>query len=1570
MSDPSNYAELQEYLKNNPLEYFPGCLLDTSGARAEMAQRHGPGEFLLEGAELNYYPNNNSGKFRSANEGTFLEHYREYSEKRGVYNSLACTEAREPEVTETTGPETHTETRPRNDDGAVSTEPGAAEDTGEETSEETAGESSAGDATSPGSGSPSPQPPAGAPAGGTAPAAGGTSPAGGTAGSGGANVPAPATPAPAPGLGERVGQWWDGLSTGQKVAVGVAAAAGVVIAGAVIAYFGGVSALVVAAGVALRAVARFIPRALGWLVRQGARLLGRAKRAVERIIARIRRNARKCLMPKGNPIYVSSGVAIQDDPVFVLPGIFELAVTSRYQSDITESGPLGRGRVSDIDATLQRLPDGKLRYIDNGGYHVDFHRPTPNIGQWNDGDHVRALQISAGPRRSFVIRENGILRYFAKCPDGKWRITDICDRRANRLSFGRDRSGRLDTITTPEGLKLLFSYDPRSGLRKTVHLQGTDGQTRLIMRYDYDARGNMTYAESPCGNLHEYGYDARNLRTHARINGQYEARYVFDDLGRCIAEHTNGPNNGNIFQYHPELRLTRMIPCGDHSRMETYYYNEQGAVFGEAHVSGRLKWTLFDDDGNVSRVQDGNGNAVRFRYDHTGNVTSVEDAEGRRWDYRWTDEGKVSVFMDQNGVAHEYSYDEYGNLVSSRDALGFVTDLRCDAAGLVTGISRPDGMIRFLSYTANHWLASETDFDGRTTSYERDGFGRLTAVDEGGLRRITYRYSEEAGQDFWLPSEIRLEDRVITRSEVIEPRRRVARYDGGGRRTEIAFDAFGKVDELVDAGKGMTRFRYNAFEELIGIEDPLGQKWTAERDAFGRVTRETGFDGQVITCAYDDADQLSCLTFADGTRHEFERDKSGRLLERRVIELEAAPLVTRYSYDSRGLLEKIASPDATLIYERDALGQVIGETVNETRIGSVYDCCGRRVHRRIGSEEMLLGYDPAGRLTGLRIGAHEPLMISHDALGHEAAIRSAAGFGLDMVYDRLGLLQEQAGRATLHAAAGAGQPDLGQSGLNAGFGHSGPAAHQISFGRSYRWNASREPSMISDQISGSRSYEYDLRGQVTRTDYADGGTEQFDYDSALNLRQSRSRLSGAPNPGAASAGADPHWALWQTRAGGRVERAATADGATLFLLYDSRNRVVTRRLERQGFRPKIWHYKWNGQDQLTETLAPDESRWTYGYDGLSRRIWKQQWLRKSSREAGVARIIWQAARRHSFLWDGGNMIAETVSDPDGTTQRTEWFYDPDGDAPLARREAGRLSYIVTDHLGTPQEILSEDGRLEWASRFSTWGGPHSRWSDAAAAPRGTPGDDLDWWTRPAAQAAPSFGGGLGAQKGNLALASDELPEPDFCPIRFPGQWADHESGLCYNRYRYYDPDAASYISPDPVGINGGLRSHGYAASPVTGADPEGLDSRKLGDALIGAGKYPGNYPAGDFIRSQWRAHHVIPEAVWGSNRRFLNSLGLSMDDADNGIWLPYTDGMDTLRPAHRDNHPGFSNAMRRGVRDIQDMYNSDRRQMPEFCARMRARWRIQALQASAYTALDLGRWPTRVTKVSGMVILQ
>ena len=60
------------------------------------------------------------------------------------------------------------------------------------------------------------------------------------------------------------------------------------------------------------------------------------------------------------------------------------------------------------------------------------------------------------------------------------------------------------------------------------------------------------------------------------------------------------------------------------------------------------------------------------------------------------------------------------------------------------------------------------------------------------------------------------------------------------------------------------------------------------------------------------------------------------------------------------------------------------------------------------------------------------------------------------------------------------------------------------------------------------------------------------------------------------------------------------------------------------------------------------------------------------------------------------------------------------------------------------------------------------------------------------------------------------------PLRFQGQYHDDESGLHYNRYRYYDPDTGRFISRDPIGLLGGMNVHAYAPNPVEWVDPLGL----------------------------------------------------------------------------------------------------------------------------------------------------
>ncbi|WP_339439576.1 RHS repeat-associated core domain-containing protein, partial [Pseudomonas sp. EA_15y_Pfl1_P104] len=62
------------------------------------------------------------------------------------------------------------------------------------------------------------------------------------------------------------------------------------------------------------------------------------------------------------------------------------------------------------------------------------------------------------------------------------------------------------------------------------------------------------------------------------------------------------------------------------------------------------------------------------------------------------------------------------------------------------------------------------------------------------------------------------------------------------------------------------------------------------------------------------------------------------------------------------------------------------------------------------------------------------------------------------------------------------------------------------------------------------------------------------------------------------------------------------------------------------------------------------------------------------------------------------------------------------------------------------------------------------------------------------------------------------------PLRFQGQYFDSESGLHYNRHRYYNPDIGRYLTPDPVKLAGGVNAYQYVPNPTGWVDPLGLSA--------------------------------------------------------------------------------------------------------------------------------------------------
>ena len=60
------------------------------------------------------------------------------------------------------------------------------------------------------------------------------------------------------------------------------------------------------------------------------------------------------------------------------------------------------------------------------------------------------------------------------------------------------------------------------------------------------------------------------------------------------------------------------------------------------------------------------------------------------------------------------------------------------------------------------------------------------------------------------------------------------------------------------------------------------------------------------------------------------------------------------------------------------------------------------------------------------------------------------------------------------------------------------------------------------------------------------------------------------------------------------------------------------------------------------------------------------------------------------------------------------------------------------------------------------------------------------------------------------------------PLRLQGQYADIETGLHFNRQRYYDASLGAFITQDPLRLGAGINLYAYAPNPYAWIDPYGL----------------------------------------------------------------------------------------------------------------------------------------------------
>lgn len=240
-------------------------------------------------------------------------------------------------------------------------------------------------------------------------------------------------------------------------------------------------------------------------------------------------------------------------------------------------------------------------------------------------------------------------------------------------------------------------------------------------------------------------------------------------------------------------------------------------------------------------------------------------------------------------------------------------------------------------------------------------------------------------------------------------------------------------------------------------------------------------------------------------------------------------------------------------------------------------------------------------------------------------------------------------------------------------------------------------------------------------------------------------------------------------------------------------------------------------------------------------------------------------------------------------------------APPPKPQASRILYVHCDHLGTPQEMTDSEGQIVWSADYAAWGKvrkverPHSpRRSHRGAVPPVVGNTALK--AEPMADA-------FSDEAANESLYAEPVEQN----LRFQGQYFDEETGLHYNRFRYYDPDVGRFVSQDPIGLEGGDNLYQYAPNPVAFIDPGGLAGaiyrRKNGQF----GRKPGPKPKQDGSEHGNCLSTKKP------------AIGYALIDRDTGEVVKYGETTETV-PSIRYSHLEYSDmnarmvAMARGTK--------------------------------------------------------
>lgn len=829
----------------------------------------------------------------------------------------------------------------------------------------------------------------------------------------------------------------------------------------------------------------------------------------------------------------------------------------------------------------------------------------------------------------------------------------------------------------------------------------------------------------------------------------------------------------------------------------------------------------YSEEGDLIASGEPNAYPQRFGYDAQHRMTKELDPLGYAFTYVYDEQGRVIETTGQDGLwAVKLAYPKEG-LTRTTYPDGASYDIHYDKEGAITEVVASDG----------HTLKRVLDVEGRV-EVEIDGAGRQMRwlYDSNGAH---YARMDDFGHLLptavdapYAPNPFHV-DQPRTPLEWLlgdfAPRR--GRRDNGGL-WPISWNGpapaalAGLPQEVANMSRGLFALREGSRQPAPPprVElDPLGRK-IAEADERG-ATRRWYYDMAGNLVAEQDRDgYVRRFTIASWNLRGEETNEVGQTLRYRYSSLAKVTevvdpfgLETRYDYDQRERLvrvhrhggvreEYIYDVDSHFIEKRDGNGHVLfkNEAHKNHLVGKRtltsggyhkfdYDDSGRVTEASTQDHEVKLTYDPGD-------SSYDPVASPDYTLPTwpEADLRDGKGVKHvrrkstleTYVFERFRALREQGeARAVLRDPTGRETTLAYDQGIvrrycpngtieTLQFDPEGRLLARLVYRASNRLPqlgaATPPPPPVRgaprDGCWGTR-YSYTLEGDLVRIDDTARGTTLFEVDKAHRLAAEvtpRGERLEYVQDGAGNVVSKPGLNDLRLLRGNFL--AASRDER---FEHDTRHHLALRE-RHDGAQVR---YRYDSFDMLVaiEYGGPggESWRWEASYDALGRRT-----------------RVNRAGKTREFFWDYERLAAEIQ--PDGRLRLYQYasrtarvpigFTDYDSvDAPP---ESGKSYVVFSNPVGLPLCIEDQEGNtVWWAERVDPYG-------------------------------AIQVAGGSSIEYN----------------LRWPGHYYDPETGLHYNRWRYYDPILGRYLQSDPLGYGGSpVNLYAYAPNPLVQVDMFGLE---------------------------------------------------------------------------------------------------------------------------------------------------